>query len=307
MGVPQGSIIGPFLFIIYINDLVWELYMGDVNMLLYDDDTILYTNAETVEAAVIKSQRALDKVCDWCSKNRLSLNIKKTKHMFLESNKEYSSHRMNPVNVYVDGEILDNVHSYNYLGVVVDDMLSFADFVEQKYNKVNMRLYQLKRLRPYITKDIACTIYKQTVVQLIDYADFMIESVNQAASNKLIKLQEKAVKYIDNNTNATLKHDELCMKYNIQALRLGWREHILSLMYRLSKKKHKLNVIRPKINLRSTAKVKFLKKRKRTYEIYLKSPMCRCSKLWEMLAFDVQRATTKVKFKTLIKGMCRLT
>ena len=149
-------------------------------------------------------------------------------------------------------------------------------------------MYQLKRLRPYTTNDIACTIYKQTIVPLIDYADFMIEPVNQAACNKLIKLQEKAVKYIDNNTNATLKHDELCMKYNIQPLRLRWREHILCLMYRLSKKKHKLNVIRPKIILRSNAKVKFLKKRKRTYEIYLKSPMCRCSKLWEMLAFDVQ-------------------
>ena len=107
-------------------------------MLLYADDTILYTDAETVEAAVVNNQRALDKVCDWCSKNRLSLNIKKAKHMSLESNKEYSAHLMNPVNVYVDGEILDNVHSYNYLGVVVDDMLSFADFVEQKYNKVNM-------------------------------------------------------------------------------------------------------------------------------------------------------------------------
>ena len=134
----------------------------------------------------------------------------------------------------------------------------------------------------------------------------MIESASSTVYNKLFKLQEKAVQYIDNNTNNKLTYDELCQMYDIQPLRLRWREHILCLMYRHSKKTHKLDEVRPKVNLRSNRKVKFKKKRKRLYEIYLKSPLCRCSKLWDMLAPGVQRSTTKVKFKNCIKPMCRM-
>ena len=159
MGVPQGSIIGPFLFIVYINDLVAELSSIDVNMLLYADDTILYTEADNIELAVKRNQKAMNKVCEWCYLNRLSLNTKKTKHMAIKSSRDCSICSDACNRVKVNGEYLDNVHSYNYLGVVVDDTLSYTDFVEQKYNKVNMRLYQLKRLRPYITNDIAKSIY----------------------------------------------------------------------------------------------------------------------------------------------------
>ena len=61
--------------------------------------------------------------------------------------------------IRISSEPLENVRSYNYLGVVVDDRLSVTVFVDQKYNKANMRLYQLKWIRPYITNDIACTVY----------------------------------------------------------------------------------------------------------------------------------------------------
>ena len=61
------------------------------------------------------------------------------------------------------------------------------------------------------------------------------------------------------------------------------------------------------MNRRSNDKVKFKKVRMRGYELYLRSPMCRCTKIWDMLKAEVQRATIKVKFKLLIKPMCRPT
>ena len=164
-----------------------------------------------------------------------------------------------------------------------------------------MRLYQLKRLRPYVTQDIACRIYKQTILLLLD--DFMIESTSPTYYNRLVKLQEKAVHYIDNNANRHLSYDELYKLYNLQPLKLRWREHILCLMYHQSHMNHKLDVARPTVNQRSNNKVKFKKTHMRTYEVYLKSPLCRCSKIWEMLTYS-DRTTTKVKFKNLIKQMC---
>ena len=305
MGVPQGSILGPFLFIAFINDLVSLLYDKHVNILLYADDTILYTAAPNVNLSVIKNQNAANRVQEWCHKNRLSINTKKTKHMIIHNrHKETICSGDEPV-VNFDGHDLENVRMYNYLGVIVDDKLSFVDFVDQKHNKVNARLYQLKRLRPYITNDVACTIYKQTILPLMDYADFMIESTCPTVHNRLINLQEKALKYIDNEEHRNMRYDDLCTLYGIQPLKLRWREHILCLMYRQSKKKGKLDIKRTHINLRSNKKVKFKKIPMRNYEIFLRSPLYRCSKIWEMLKPEIQRATTKVKFKNYIRPMCR--
>ena len=307
MDVPQGSIIGPFLFVIYVNDLLFETSCHNVNMLLYADDTIIYTSSTCVVDAVRDNHLALNDVSKWCYLNRLSMNIKKTKHMHIPSNRESCQCLDLLCKVSVNGDRLENVHTYNYLGVVVDECLNFTDFVDQKYNKANIRLFQLKRIRPYVTNDIACGIYKQTILPLIDYADFMIESTRPTTHKRLVTLQERAVQCIDNNVSKNKTFDDLYKLYNIQPMKLRWREHILCLMYRQSKKKDKLEVERSNINLRSNEKVKFRKTRMRTYELYLKSPLCRCIKIWDMLKAGVQRATTKVKFKALVRPMCRPT
>ena len=82
--------------------------------------------------------------------------------------------------------------------------------------------------------------------------------------------------------------------YNVQPLSLRYREHISCLMYRQSKLPGMLDHGRPSINLRSNAKIKFKKRKKRQkYQLYLKSPKVRGVKVWEMLPSGVQKATTK--------------
>ena len=174
----------------------------------------------------------------------------------------------------MDNVKLENVHSYNYLGVIVDDKLSFTEFTDSKYNKMNMRLYHLKRLHPYFNNEIATRIYKQTILALMDYSYFMIESSTIPQIRRLENLQEKAVKHIDNNT--------------VDPHYLRWRDHILCLMYRQSKMCHLIDTTKAYIDLRSNTSIKFKKARKRTYELYLRSPMYRCGKLWDMLRPEVQ-------------------
>ena len=101
--------------------------------------------------------------------------------------------------VTIKNRSLDNVYSYNYLGVIVDDMLSFDKFIEDKYDKANFRIYQLSKIRKYITVSICEVIYKQMILLLFDYADFMVDRSGKTTVIRLEKLQERAVMYIDNN------------------------------------------------------------------------------------------------------------
>ena len=74
-------------------------------------------------------------------------------------------------------------------------------------------------------------------------------------------------------------------------------------MYHQSKKKKLIDVERPHMNLRSKDKVKFKKVQLRMYELYLRSPMCRCIRLWDMLKQKYKRR--QLKFKLMIKPMCK--
>ena len=131
MGVPQGSIIGPFMFIVYINNMIYSLRELDVSVVMYADDTVLYAASESIQLVVTSCQRSLDQVYNWCMLNRLSINCKKTKHMLVKSraddlrDEEY-------VGTKIDGAYMDNVNSYNYLGDIIDNKLTFTDFVENK-------------------------------------------------------------------------------------------------------------------------------------------------------------------------------
>ena len=100
--------------------------------------------------------------------------------------------------VFLNGIELDLVHCYNYLGVIIDDTLTFASFLREKCNKINMRIYQFGRMRKYISSDIASLIYKQTILPICEYADLMVNSGPERSIARLQKVQDRALRIIDN-------------------------------------------------------------------------------------------------------------
>ena len=219
-GVPQGSILGPLFFITYVYDVLSTFGTLDPKMLLYADDTVLYISAKTAFTACVSLDNGLSKLALWCSLNKLI--IKRTKCLIVDLRNDTTNYHKPKLN----GQPLDQVDSYKYLGVSIDNKLEFG-----KYGKVHCRVYQISKMRKYIDCKAALLIYKQMILSLSDYVDFMIKSGPAREISCLVKLHERAVKVIDNNQHE-LSVKDLMNHYRLQPLSDRQDEHTLSIMYR---------------------------------------------------------------------------
>ena len=298
-GVPQGSILGPSLFIIYVNDLLYT--MGDcpdVNIEMYADDTVLYMSAPCPKAAIDKTNLQLQNLYAWCTNNKLTINFKKTKHMMITRKEGAEQDALTP-SIIIGTNRIENVLSYHYLGVDLDKGLTYDKILDGMYSKANRKLYLLKRIRPFITNTVANLVFKTHVLPMFDYADFLVESGKAEKIDRLDTIQKRALKIIDSKSNQGLDEKQLMNLYGLHTLAERRVKHHLVLMYRLSHEKDHIDTYRPPVSLRNSNKIKF-KTRTTRLTTVLKSPYYRGVRLWDRLSEDTQKATTKVKFKMMI-------
>ena len=145
---------------------------------MYADDTVLISNGVSEAEAMSGSEALYNQLLEWCNMNRLTVNRKKTKHMLFNHKKKYIS-----PSCRINGEF-ENVHVYKYLGVDIDDLLCYDKFVDNTWNKVNNRLYNFAKIRPYLSESLACQIYKPTILPLFEYASFIMDSASRTQIKK---------------------------------------------------------------------------------------------------------------------------
>ena len=138
-GVPQGSILGPLLFLVYINDV--QKVCENVKICLFADDTVIYASNPNENVAVQNMQNGIDSFVAWCDKNRLTINIDKTKYMGFGKTKCFKNIILN-----VKGVNLKRVSSYKYLGVTLDPKLSYDIFMRSPLKTIAYRTYQLIKI-----------------------------------------------------------------------------------------------------------------------------------------------------------------
>ena len=251
--MPQGSILGLLFFIIYVNDLVRLFPEDGVKITLYTDDTVLYVSHRDPPTAALLLEEGLHSLSGWCVENKLTINVKKIKHMILTP----MNYAGGSIRVSLNGEPLDIVHSYNYLGVKIDNNLTLDSLLKEKGNKVNIRIFQLCKLPKYITKYVANLIYKQTILPVVEYANQLVESGPADKIERLQTLQDKAVHSIDNREYPGMDKAILSNLYRMSPLKERRAEHLSAIMYRLSKDESLLEISRPEIHLRNRNKIKF--------------------------------------------------
>lgn len=190
-GVPQGSILGPLLFLIYINNIHNIGLKGHIT--LYADDTCLFYFGSNINEIVTVAQNDLDTLQKWFSSNLLTINTAKTNYIiFAAKNKQIKPYTPLTINSVP----INKVNTEKYLGLILDSTLTWKPHIDKIKCKLTSLLGCLRRIAKCLPITVRYTIYNSLVKPHIDYLIEVWGSAYKTNLNKLQILQNKIIKVL---------------------------------------------------------------------------------------------------------------
>ena len=301
VGVPQGSVLAPVLFLLFINDI--SECLNNAVCSIYADDVVIYVTGDNIHDVTLNLQNTVNVLNSWYKRNRLKINISKTKTMLI------STKSSECLNIYIDHELIEQVHSIRYLGIIIDENLKWNDYLRQLCKSVAYKIYCLGKLGKFLNMTLLNTICKSTIQPCLDYGVSVWGNYPNKLKLPLLRLQKRAARHVTSNYDYT----------NISGLdlmkNLSWqtiedrRDYFLStLMYQCvhglapsrlcneiemyfdghglnTRNANSLNVVPPKPNI----------------QLYCQSLKYSGAKVWNLLPNNLQNAQSLDVFKLLYK------
>ena len=189
MGVPQGSILGPLLFLLYINDL--PNISRNIKFLLFADDTALFLESAQGELQTTLDEE-LPKVCKWLQANKLSLNAEKTQYQIYNNSKSKPN-----VCVKLNKIEISEAKTVKYLGVLIDNDLKWKSHITHISNIVSRNIGTINRSKYFLTNNHRCLLYNALILPYFNYCCLVWGHTCKTHLMKLYMLQKRIIRIID--------------------------------------------------------------------------------------------------------------
>ena len=194
-GVPQGSILGPLLFLFFLNDLPLALKESTV-VDLYADDTTFYDFQYDINKLESNLQYALKALHTWCRQNGMVLNIDKTKVLLITSRQKRYTLQDSCLSLRYDEIDIKMTRSHKILGVQVDENLMWHNHFQLVSKKVSSHLWLLSKIRSYLSVEHRLLFYNAYVKPHLEYCIVVWSNTPNYNINRISKLQRRACKLI---------------------------------------------------------------------------------------------------------------
>ena len=297
-GVPQGSILGPLLFIIYINDFCNS---SDIlSFILFADDSNVFFSHKNPHILARTVNCELKNVTQWIRANKLSLNLQKTKYMIFSNTIETL-----PTDIVLDEIPLENVSHIKFLGITVDNKLSWKTHIENTVRTISRNIGVINRLKSHIPSSSLLTLYSSLILPYLNYGILAWGNTHQILLEKLL-IQQKKVLRIICNVPPRSHTDSLFSKHKILRIHDLYRFQLGQFMYKF--KNNSLPQVFDSLFLQNQSLHDYPTRQSDEFHLPLlrtllaqKSFIFTGPKFWNSLENDIKNAPSLYTFKNKLK------
>ena len=304
-GVPQGSILGPILFLLFINDL--PLLLKNCHVDFFADDTTAHTSNKDIEIINAELQSDFSIAVSWSKQNKFPINYDKTTYMELGAKKRIKDEYH--LVLKADNHTIDKVTKQRLLGIIIDDHLTWTAHIDYLCSTLSAKISLLRQLSAYVPQEIQKLYYQSYILPLLDYGCNTWGTTSSANIERLSKLQKRAAARI------ILKVDFLTPS-KLMFETLGWLSVPKRILYNKAILTYKaLNNLTPayisnlltpiskthSFSLRSQENGALCIPRSRS-ALYDRSFSHSASKLWNSLPQNIRTINTLASFKTDLRN-----
>ena len=200
LGVPQGSVLGPLLFCLYVNDLQQHLSGEGIFRIVYADDIQIYiqVSLDNLLEGIANLSCIAERVASWAEQNKLRLNSSKTTAIAFGSQHAMSIFNLlnHPGVTLPNGEVISFVDKVKSLGVMLDNTLSWKPQIDLITKNVNRALFGLRFIKSCTTQNLRKRLVESLIVPHLDYCSVVYHNASMSLRARLQRLSNAGVRYI---------------------------------------------------------------------------------------------------------------